>query len=541
MFAGTVFTGASAQSPTKPAAPPTASVSGRVTLDGKPVAQVRVALHAGDGMTANSLLPVGLVKTDETGGFRFEGLTAGKFGVRVHHPVGIEDTTATEHLFSGHPLTLNPGEAVENLEIRLVSGGVITGRVLDASNAPVIGTRVYLIACIGNDGFAPSELPAAFQFWTDDRGTYRLFGIPAGRYLVVVGGRIEIPGVLSYYGESSSQGIPTAFHPKGADPYRATVITITPGATREGVDIRVGQPDATFTISGRVVDEATGAPVANAEVGFGTWDEEFPEIGDVEYEGVSNAKGEFRLPGLTSKKYRLFARTDAADPFLGGPVEVTVTEDDRRDVIIKVRHGTTVSGTVEIVGTPPGARPPALEDYLIMISGNSLLELGGARLAPNGRFRVTGLLRGPHSLGFSFSPLKKRLVITRVEYNGGDLTDQPLEIGNEPISGVRIEATVADCKLRGEIRTTGGPLPAGFRYYVFLAKKLPAQTAETSGFADERGRFTFEGLLPGNYWLILYRAGKDSGLIKLKEQPVSISAADDTVQIVISNEGQKPQ
>jgi hypothetical protein len=104
----------------------TASVSGRATLDGQPVADFDAELCQDTCQTQHV--------TD--GGFRFTGLSAGNCQVFVHtadHHQGRE----TRYEFE----TLAPGVAVSNVHIELYGGTFVHGRVL-ADGQPVGGARV---------------------------------------------------------------------------------------------------------------------------------------------------------------------------------------------------------------------------------------------------------------------------------------------------------------------------------------------------------------------------------------------------------------
>src|SRR5215470_2075551 len=98
------------------------------------------------------------------------------------------------------------------------------------------------------------------MFGTDDRGVYRIFGLPAGRYLVSVGGRTS-----------------RTWYPDATDENHAKVIEVTAGGEVTGVDIRfdLANEKKTYQAFGRVVDAETGRPVAGAFVtchGFKTAD-----------------------------------------------------------------------------------------------------------------------------------------------------------------------------------------------------------------------------------------------------------------------------
>ena len=94
-------------------------------------------------------------------------------------------------------IDLADGENVENQEIALKRGAVITGRVTDASGKPLVEQRVELTRldergqpARGAPGFSP------YANLTDDRGIYRIYGLQAGRYLV--GGRFRAARRFDY-------------------------------------------------------------------------------------------------------------------------------------------------------------------------------------------------------------------------------------------------------------------------------------------------------------------------------------------------------
>jgi len=86
-------------------------------------------------------------------------------------------------------ILLSPGESVEDVDLKLVRGAVITGRVTDEEGKPVVEERIELQPADEKGGQRQmSPFSQNYQmFQTDDRGIYRLYGLPAGRYKVSVG------------------------------------------------------------------------------------------------------------------------------------------------------------------------------------------------------------------------------------------------------------------------------------------------------------------------------------------------------------------
>jgi Carboxypeptidase regulatory-like domain len=71
----------------------------------------------------------------------------------------------------------------DNVTITMIKGGVITGRVTNATGEPLIGVRVNAVMTRGAEGNTARRAAARPRF-TDDRGFYRLYGLPPGTYVV---------------------------------------------------------------------------------------------------------------------------------------------------------------------------------------------------------------------------------------------------------------------------------------------------------------------------------------------------------------------
>jgi Carboxypeptidase regulatory-like domain len=182
------------QTPLRDNRPRTASISGRVTVSGKPAVSATITVteafsrsQRGNSGEIEGAEPKEIfffsVKTDENGCYQFTELPAGNYQIRAHSLAYVPENRASP-LDPFRQITLNEGEKRENVDFALVLGGVITGRVTDADGRPLISKGVNLSVV---DEMGQKRRYAAFHFGqmflTDDRGVYRLFGLPPGRYL----------------------------------------------------------------------------------------------------------------------------------------------------------------------------------------------------------------------------------------------------------------------------------------------------------------------------------------------------------------------
>jgi hypothetical protein len=170
----------------------------------------------------------------------------GRFGFR-DVPKGVYTVSAEKN---GYAAVL-PGDASRVVSVtdtampptilRLGRGSAITGSVLDASGQLLRGVGVAAVARRSVNGVARLVV-AAGPFETDDRGTYRIYGLLPGRYSLAL-----LPD-----GEHSFAPV---YFPGTVDPESARFLEMAAGESRNGVDL-VMPPAATGKIHGRV----TGIP-----------------------------------------------------------------------------------------------------------------------------------------------------------------------------------------------------------------------------------------------------------------------------------------
>jgi hypothetical protein len=297
----------------------TATVSGRVTLKGEPARGVMIILATQGRRVSDAPR----ARTDESGRFNFTGVPAGGCSVTAAAP-GYVSPDDTNFGMRGKTINVADGEKVENLDIEIKRGGVIAGRVTDSQGRPLVEEQINLSKFDGNNRpqsfYIYTMNYAAYQ--TDDRGYYRIFGLPEGRYLVSVGYALT-PGSAPI--ASSREFYPRVFYPNAGSESEAKVINVSEGSVAEDVDINVSDPRQTRDVSGRVVDDGAGQPVAGVEVGISG------VMSDGRLTGVSGGaarsepNGEFRIFGVLPGKYALIVPPEESNGFISDPVVFDVS------------------------------------------------------------------------------------------------------------------------------------------------------------------------------------------------------------------------
>jgi 5-hydroxyisourate hydrolase-like protein (transthyretin family) len=514
---------AGAQTPQRDNRPRTASIGGRVTVGGAPAANALVTVaevdpQSGDawvGFESSQRAPIE-VRTDSDGRYRVTGLTEGSYAIKAlskayvlsKSPFGFD---------AFRQVTLEGGESRDDIDIALVRGGVITGRVIDAEGRPVIGADVRLF--LVDEKGRPKEQLHPINEWmlqTDDRGVYRIYGLAAGRYIISAGGEWSSGLVRRKSSET--------FYPDATDQNQAKIIEVKEGAEVTNIDIRLGAGKDAYEAAGRVVDAETGQPLPRVSVLCMEADERMRH-------GISattDDEGRFTCANLAPGRYdlSLWERMRVSSVYYNEKIRFEVTDSDVSGLEVKAIRGSTISGVVVIEGASDPAVKARMQRMSVGVHVARLRESDGdggdyerlrgvmAKIAGDSAFRLTGAPPGMASFYMYMEGAQEyEFSIRRVERDGAEI-GSAFEIGRgEQITGVRIVVAQTNGTIRGQVEIAGVNLPEGSQLQIWAT---PIKT--TSGdegwqafhsngnrpvVADGKGRFVIERVAPGEYELSL--------------------------------------
>lgn len=511
-------------------------IAGRVTVEGRPAPGVRVFLvSAADSHPARRALPGVMSLTDEDGNFRLAGVPAGAFTLNVAAGAYVLPGAAD----SGRPgraVVVREGEELRDVDLALARGAVITGRVTYAHGQPLAGGRVSAQALDEKGRKRPVALPDG-SGETDDRGIYRLYGLPPGRYLVSVGGR---PRAVP------AGGSPVVnFHPGVTDESRAAAVGVKPGEEVEGVDITIGVGAEAYTVKGRVVEDGTGRPVPN--VGCGYADVAAARPRPAAPVCRTDAAGEFRLERVRPGRYAAFVAAESGLDFYSEPAPFEVTGGDVQGLEIRVRRGSYVSGVAMVEGAPDPAvvsQLSRLTVYAVRQDEVSLLPAAKTSVAPDGGFHLKGVRPGRVSFSIT-SPPGQDFSLLRVEHHGADRAGAIGVPAGESVSGVRLVLAYGKGNVRGQIDVRDGTLPEGSRIRVSLGPAGGSARGIRFAEPDAGGRFVLPNVPAGEYELTVFVATPAASAgrprIPPTTQPVTVRRGADTeVSVVLSLSETKP-
>ena len=549
VFVAAVACGAAlaAQAPARDARRSTAgtgTISGVVLIDGpakQPARRARVTLttldRASPGQTAT---------TDDDGTFVFRGLPAGRFEVQAFKPPYLRASYgASRPDRDGTPIVLNADGSVTNLVLRMVRGGVITGVVRDTRGRPLPGLDVRALkfgynAVTGERSLTPPVGGSTAR--SDDRGEYRVYGLPPGGYLVVVvppvSGRgnegirrltsDEVQRALlaarSGGAVSPTERAATApanplvnhapvFHPGATDIRAASRIDLGPSEERAGVDI-AAQLVPTATISGTITSPSgalpqmltvqlwtateTELPAASGLRGTST-----PPRPDGSYVFQSVAPGTYTIKAVIGR-----GRGAAPNqPTQWAAADVNISGQDL-DVPLTLQPGVAINGRVVFEGArqPSAAELQTLALALVAPgSGGASAFPGGGRVDANGRFTFAGVVPDVYRFTAAWSSAAaNNWTMKSSTANGRESFEAPLRVNPGETLEWTITYTDKPTGLAGVLQDSSGRAATDYYILVFSAERAhwsPGSRRIRMTRPATDGSYSVKGLPPGEYFV----------------------------------------
>lgn len=330
----------------KPTPAVRAALAGRVLGEsGEPLSDVPVSASR---RTAG-IIRIGLdntVSADEGGNFRFENLDPGLYELYASMPGFVAET---DPLTGRPPGPYRPGD---NVTLRLVRGGIVTGTVTDMQGQPLVALNVRAVRVRDLDGSQPaSPFPSAGEDRTDDRGAYRIYGLRPGLYVVYAGGYNNTP--MPFFGGS---GEVATFYPSGTRDTAAEV-PVRSGQEVGGIDIRLRE-DPARRITG-TVDSPTGAL---GEFGIGVnlmYASTAMPAGTVSISPINPGDRSFYFDGVADGEYDLQATVNGREgvTLASAPQRVSVRGADVTGLRLTLVALASASGTVRFEPAAEAGRP----------------------------------------------------------------------------------------------------------------------------------------------------------------------------------------
>ncbi|MEP6848322.1 MAG: carboxypeptidase-like regulatory domain-containing protein [Acidobacteriota bacterium] len=491
----------------------TGTIEGSITDDeGRPLTDARVfVLAIGDQKRNRS------ASADETGKFKVLDVPLTMYRIFAYAPSFVMPRDAMPPAGEREKY-YRPGETVN---ISLIKGGVITGTVTDRAGEPLVGVSVQAIRLAAADdsqSFFPLD-PLPRRRETDDRGVFRIYGLQAGSYLVLAGGKAE----YSFRQTPFDRDAPTFYPSSTRD--TASVVAVQSGQEASGIDIRYRNEPGS-TVSGRV----TGAATKNVQLMMTVAGIATPVSGT----SSRDQDGVFSFTGVPNGEYKITAlgMDDSFKPAGRGSASTSVKGADVTGLSIRLTPLASLSGNMVRPEKPDvncDPRSQAGRDPVIVSLTNlrkdalDFLNFGRTEtnIDPQGSFNMTGFGGGTFRLrmvlpddwfiqSISRDVTKPVNSIAKTSKPASASQSSPPElvsIGNgENITGLTI-TTSSGAGSAGGSMSGAAPdisIPAGLRLLLVPTEKDRGDDTLRYGESgiDSNGTFGFHNLAPGSYRLV---------------------------------------
>ena len=515
------------------------TIYGRVVHDDtdRPVSRTRVKLRSATSFGPEELMST----TNARGEFRISGVPAGRYFIGVDSsgfvsPDSFLNNDETRHtLFYVDEMreyfeqVQVDGKTDKQVLVHARRGAVITGNVSYTNGEPAVDHPVTVLRCRG-DRYSMfwtnfSTMQAALL--TDDRGMFRIMGLPAGEYMIGATPRIEHGELVkdeSLEANMIGSSLAMTFHPSTVLATQATTIHVRVGEERAGVDITLADAER-HKLSGVVRGRDDRRPVADAMVRIVR--KETNEMVSralfwpysVGMPGVkTDALGRWRLTQVPDGTYIIFVQPPSgyndlppgAKRYGARQQALEVSGGDVSNVVIEVGDDATVSGTIT---AESGPLPRSI--YLGLEREGLSEGVAASAVVERGKFTIQNVPAGKMYFFINLGEDIEHFYIKSITWKGKDLLRELLEVGGETnIEGVEIVLSRLVARFDIRLRNARGePVPD---VSLTLVPADPArwirQETQHSGTTDSNGRCTIIGG-PGEYLVFILPPGVQSSTL----------------------------
>ena len=503
----------------------TDSITGRVVDErGQPLPNARVSVVPVQGGR-----PSGRTNTDREGTFKLTGLDPVPYRLYVEMPAYIRTSDERESGPSAGQYKVG-----DSVRFVLTKGGVITGTVTTATGDPVIGIGVRAwLKRNHKDARVTSTAPSR-ESTTDDRGVYRIYGLPTGTYTVAAGGAIHYyQGPLGAF----DTFLPT-YAPSSSTRDSGVEISVRTGEETNNVDITF-RGETGRTISGTVsgpgiesgiaVNLTTVAPAGSQS-----------NVSRFNQPGVS----QFTFEGIADGDYHLTAQSQSrsGEVTLSEPKLIRVRGADVDDVDLTVTALGSISGRVLLEESKAnecqGKQPPAFKEMFVSAwhkdsdaarNQPQLIWSMGAPINPDsqGNFTIRNLASSQYYF-VARSPARswylKSIAIspaaTARARKPSDVTRvwTTIKTGDR-LSGLIVTLAQGAALLEGQVVPGEGETRPE-KLFVYLVPSEREAADELLRFygavVSEEGKIGLYNLAPGRYWILAQPASESAPITKMR-------------------------
>jgi len=348
------------------------------------------------------------VVTDASGRFLFRELPAGTYwlnGAKSGYNQAQSSLSADPNV----QITLGTDETKKGVEVALVPGGSISGRILNEDGVAVRNCSVTAVQPGYEQGNRTLVIKAG-GMGTSDKGEYRISDLPPGRYYLFArcGGELPAPHPLLPRGDPRTphEGYAPQFYGGGLDPSTATKLAVGAGANLEGIDFEVRRTHA-FTLRGTVAGTDPEGP-SDAMVMLQPANPLMRNLMQLP-SSIDPRSRAFQIHGVMPGPYRLIALSGgggAHEAYAQRTIEIGAAPPEPVDLVLST--GVELKGSVQF-DTDEHPSPQNAQIFLMPVRPDHFQPQPHAEVNKDGTFTLTGAMPGHWRLTLNTSGYVKSL------------------------------------------------------------------------------------------------------------------------------------
>jgi hypothetical protein len=479
------------------------------------------------GVSAELLKPLYAASavTDESGSFSFRDLPAGRYALAVrregYFTPDVETRKPTGEFRNptmvGRIITIEPGTRPPALDLFMIEGGIISGRIRDPLGRPATNIIVGAYQPSYRDGVLSWE--SGMGTVTDDRGEYRLLPLRPGQYLVAA-----VPAAKANPKPQDSWA--RTFYPGSDYPLAAVPVTIKYGqeARAINIDILKIEPARTYSLSGTAINPL---PSLRSNPATGIVDRSFGDFYLVSRErslldstsfpipipnaipAGSRPNGEFEIRNVKPGAYDLYAAylDQTVGRYFISRTPVDVLDQDVTGLSITLGPGGTLETQVVVEGgASPSIRLDSLELEFRTTDTTPRMIAGidsGQKLDAAGRVVLQNFPQARYR--FALRGLPTDAYIADIQQSGRSVYDEDVVIGQQ-LESVRISVRTDCGTVTGSVERSRKGVPNATVILVPPATRRKNLQLFRTATTNEEGGFSMRGVMPGIYTILALRS-----------------------------------
>lgn len=427
--------------------------------------------------------------TDAQGRFALSDVEPGRYQLWCHHDGYLAQGYGGRRPNDlGRPITLDPGQHLRDIVVRLTPTAAIAGRVYDEDGEPVSAANVQAMRYAVLSG-GERQLAPAGGSTTNDLGEYRIAGLVPGRYYLSATYALQPTGDFA-----PEAGYAPVYYPGTNELDAATPVELRPGDDNRDIDFTL-LPARTVHVRGHVFNSTTGKSVQGANVSLMRHE---PNTQMISYSGaayVQDASGAFDIGGVPPGSYILMGQLFGNNQQYVGRELLNVGDSDIDGIELAVGPNFEMKGRVSVEGKSKFD----LTGLQVFLEPREVIT--GTQAAPiesDGSFLLKNLFDGTYRVGVWNLPGDYYLKSARL--GSEDVLDTDLSISRkQSLEPLELVLSPAGGRIEGVVSNQQKPF-AGAQV-VLVPDRRSQHRLYSATTAGGDGHFALRGITPGNYHL----------------------------------------